>query len=256
MIRFAAFFVASILLSSGAAFAERIESTDTIVLRGHPQILHLYGPRGGRPVVVSSGDGGWIHLAPHVAETLAARGFFVVGFDVKAYLSSFTTTRGALDASLEPDDYLALARYAQRGSSIRPLLIGVSEGAGLSILAASAPTTKAAILGVIGLGLPDMNELGWRWKDSLIYVTHAHPNEPMFSAATFAERMAPVPLAAIHSTHDEYVPLSEVQRVLGHAATAKRLWIVNAANHSFSDNLSALDDSLADAIGWVDTHAH
>jgi type IV secretory pathway VirJ component len=28
---------------------------------------------------VSSGDGGWIHLAPHVAEVLAAKGFFVVG---------------------------------------------------------------------------------------------------------------------------------------------------------------------------------
>ena len=36
----------------------------------------------------------------------------------------------------------------------------------------------------------------------------------------------------------------------------QRMWIVNAANHSFSDNLSALDDSLSDAIGWVDTHAH
>ena len=44
----------------------------------------------GAPVIVSSGDGGWIHLGPHVAEILAARGYFVVGFDVKAYLESFT----------------------------------------------------------------------------------------------------------------------------------------------------------------------
>ena len=43
------------------------------------------------PVIVSSGDGGWIHLGPHVAEVLAAKGFFVVGFDVKAYLESFTS---------------------------------------------------------------------------------------------------------------------------------------------------------------------
>jgi hypothetical protein len=26
------------------------------------------------------------------------------------------------------------------------------------------PATKAVISGVIGLGLPDLSELGWRWK--------------------------------------------------------------------------------------------
>ena len=63
----------------------------TLVIRGHAQSLHLYGTRGGPPVIVSSGDGGWMHLGPHVAETLAAKGFFVVGFDVRAYLESFTS---------------------------------------------------------------------------------------------------------------------------------------------------------------------
>ena len=52
---------------------------------------YTYGARGGSPVIVSSGDGGWIHLGPHVAEMLAAQGFFVVGFDVKGYLDSFTS---------------------------------------------------------------------------------------------------------------------------------------------------------------------
>ena len=34
-------------------------------------------------MIISSGDGGWIHLGPHVAEVLAAKGYFVVGFDAK-----------------------------------------------------------------------------------------------------------------------------------------------------------------------------
>ena len=42
--------------------------------------------------------------------------------------------------------------------------MGVSEGAGLSVLAATDPLTKTETLGVVGLGLPDLNELGWRWK--------------------------------------------------------------------------------------------
>ena len=88
----------------------------------------------------------------------------------------------------------------------------MSEGAGLSVLAATDPRTKRAIAGVIGLGLPDLNELGWRWRDSLIYVTHGTPNEPTFSAAAIVDRVASTPLGAIHSTRDEFVPLAEVQQ--------------------------------------------
>ena len=61
---------------------------------------------------------------------------------------------------------------------------------------------------MIGLGLPDLNELGWRWKDALIYLTHGTPNEPTFSVSAIVDRVAPVPLGAIHSTHDEFVPVA------------------------------------------------
>ena len=122
----------------------------------------------------------------------------------------------------------------------RPILIGVSEGAGLSVLAATDPRTKTAIAGVIGLGLPDLNELGWRWKDSLIYVTHSVPERADVQRCGDCRARRPAPLAAIHSTHDEFVPLAEVQRVLDAAKEPKRLWIVNASDHRFSDNLDGV----------------
>jgi len=50
--------------------------TTTITIRGKTQVLRLYGARTGAPIVVASGDGGWLHLGPHVAEMLAAKGFF------------------------------------------------------------------------------------------------------------------------------------------------------------------------------------
>ena len=49
-----------------------------VTLRGRTQTLHLYGARGGLPVIVSSGDGGWIHVGPDVAALLASHGYFVV----------------------------------------------------------------------------------------------------------------------------------------------------------------------------------
>lgn len=227
------------------------QSTVPIALRGHTQWLRLYGVRGRPPVIVSSGDGGWVHLGPHVAEVLAARGFFVVGFDVKAYLSSFTSGHTTLRAADEPGDYKVLADFAATGSDRRPILVGVSEGAGLSVLAATDPTTRSAIAGIVGLGLPDINELGWRWRDALIYVTHGVPNEPTFSTAGIIGRVAPCPLAAIHSTTDEFVPLAEIRRVMAAAQEPRRLWIVRAADHRFSDNLAEFDQRLSEALAWI-----
>jgi alpha-beta hydrolase superfamily lysophospholipase len=231
------------------------QTRETVTIRGQPQSLRLYGARGGIPVIVSSGDGGWIHLGPHVAEVLAAHGFFVVGLDVKAYLERFTSGTATLRPEDEPGDFEVIANFAARGSRAKPIFIGVSEGAGLSVLAASDPRIKSQIAGVIGLGLPDRNELGWRWKDGLIYLTHGIPNEPTFSTAAIVDRVAPVPLAAIHSTHDEFVPVAEVQRLLDRAKEPKKLWIVEAGDHRFSDNLAEFDRCLLEAINWITQHS-
>lgn len=233
----------------------RAQATETISIRGHGQSLRLYGSRGGVPVIVSSGDGGWIHLGPHVAEALAAKGFFVVGFDVKVYLSSFTSGKVTLRPEDEPGDYKVLADFAGRGSTQKPILIGVSEGAGLSVLAATDPRTKESLGGIVALGLPNINELGWRWKDALIYVTHGAPNEPSFSTAAIINRLSMTPLAAIHSTRDEFVPLAEVQKILEVAREPKRLWVVKASDHRFSDNLAEFDQRLVEAIAWVRANA-
>ena len=119
------------------------------------------------------------------------------------------------------------------------------------MLAATDPQTKAAISGVIGIGLPDRNELGWRWKDSLIYLTHRVPNEPTFSAAATVARIAPLPLALVQSTHDEFVPLADARRIFDRASTPKQLWLVEASNHRFSNNLPEFDARLMEAIEWI-----
>jgi hypothetical protein len=228
------------------------EVRDTLMLRGRAQSLHIYGARGsGPPVVVSSGDGGWLHLAPRVASMLAARGFFVVGFDTKAYLESFTSEKATLRPGDVPLDYRVLADYAAGGSERKPVFVGVSEGAGLSVLAAADPAAKSSVAGVIGLGLPDVNELGWRWKDAVIYLTHGVPDEPTFRTSEVARRLDPLPLAAIHATSDEFVPLAEVQRVLDAAGGPTRLWVIRASNHRFSDNPAELDRCLLEAIAWI-----
>jgi type IV secretory pathway VirJ component len=227
------------------------QTTDTVRIRDHQLTVHVYGTRGGTPVIVSSGDGGWVHLGPQVAALLAARGFFVVGFDVKAYLESFTSSTTTLRMDDVPGDYRTLLAYAARGSSDKPVLVGVSEGAGLSVLAASDTSTKSLLGGVVALGLPDVNELGWRWKDALIYVTHGVPKEPTFKTRDVVAGVAPLPLAAIHSTNDEFVPVSQARDLLAQAGRPSTLWVVPARDHRFSDNRPEFERRLTEAFTWI-----
>jgi len=89
----------------------------------------------------------------------------------------------------------------------------------------------------------------------MISITHGVPKEPTFSAAAIVDRVAPTPLAAIHSTQDEFVPLSEARKVLAAAKEPKKLWIVTASGHAFSDNLPEFDRRLIEAIAWVTANA-
>jgi alpha-beta hydrolase superfamily lysophospholipase len=248
--RRSALIAGSLILLAAATLLAGQERTDLLALRGRRQALHLYGPPRGAPVIVSSGDGGWIHLGPQVAEMLAARGFFVVGFDSKAYLEGFTSATTALTPGDVAGDFRTLMGYASGATGQRPLLVGISEGAGLTVLAAADPATPASA-GVIAIGLGDRNELAWRWKDTVIYLTHGVPSEPTFSAVALAGRIAPTPLAVISSSHDEYVPKADIDRIMAAARAPKRLWMIDAADHRFSDQPEQLASSLADAMVWV-----
>ena len=112
-------------------------------------------------------------------------------------------------------------------------------------------SSRALLRGLRPPGQGDANELGWRWKDALIDLTHGVPNEPRFSTIAVAGRVAPTPLAVINSTHDEFVPAGEVDRIVAAAQQPKRLWTIAAADHRFSDKQIELAARLAEAIDWV-----
>lgn len=244
-------FLVAALLAAAVAPSSAAEPTASVTVRGRPQKVHLYGPRDGDPVVVASGDGGWIHLGPVAAEFLGAQGYSVVGVDCKAYLASFTEGKKTLSPRDVPADFLVFLDYARGDRPAKALLVGVSLGAGLAVLAASDPGVQATVEGVLALGLPNLNELAWRFRDSLIYLTHKVPNEPTFVAADYVPRLSSVPLAAIHSTHDEFVPLAEVKALMALPGGPKRLWVIEAGNHRFSDKKGELERGILEAIGWI-----
>jgi hypothetical protein len=227
------------------------ESQQTISIRGKEQQLHLLGPQNGVPIILTSGDLGWAGLVVHVAELLSERGYCVIGLSSKAYLGSFTTKNSALNPRDVPGDFEVLINFAAGLTSSKPILAGVSEGAGLSVLAATEPAIKQKIQGILGLGLPDQNELGWKWADFTIWVTKEAPDEPSFMVEDIIAKVSPVPLAEIHSTHDEFLPLEKAKLMFAMAGEPKRMWVIEASNHRFSDNRDELDRRIIEALEWI-----
>lgn len=239
--------IASLLFASILPFGSQ-GATRAITLSGHEQKLHLYGAATGRPVILASGDGGWLHLAPHVAEQLAARGYFVIGMDAKSYLSSGAGSQTLTPRDIAHDYNTLLSTFA---AGRRAILAGVSEGAGLSVVAAADSHDQEHISGVVTFGLGERNELAWHWKDSLIYVTKRVPSEPTFNASDFVPHLSPVPLAFIRSTHDEFVPQTESDHLIAAASSPVRAWTIAAGDHRFSDNLTELDRATLQAFDWI-----
>ena len=227
------------------------QTENNVDIRGKNQKLNLYGSPGNAPVVLSSGDLGWAGLVVYVAEFLSSQGYYVVGLNTKLYLASFTSKNSALDPRDVSGDYKTLIALAGQRTSMKPILVGISEGAGLSVLAATDPEVKTCIRGVLALGLPDQNELGWKWQDFTIWITKKTPNEPSFMVEDIIGKVSPLPLAEIHSTHDEFLPLEKAKAMFSKAGEPKKMWVIEATNHRFSDNRPELDHRMLEALEWI-----
>ena len=246
--------IGAALLSLSPAVSLRAESRSAVlshetlsvdVLRGRSQ-------RAERGVVVmASGDAGWRGLAKDLGEKLADRGYDIVGLDSKVYLTAGTKRAGSLTPEAVQEDYLRLVRTARQWFPDRPIVLaGVSEGAGLSILAAADRRVAARINGVLGLGTPDTVTLAWHFWNWTVWVTHKEPDEPSVPTAPYLAALAPTPVLLVHSTHDEYVPVEVARELFAHAQEPRRMAVLEARNHAFSDARGPLLTSVLEALRW------
>jgi hypothetical protein len=55
----------------------------------------------------------------------------------------------------------------------------------------------------------------------------------------------------VQSTRDEYVPASDYRRFLALARDPKRLVLIEASNHRFTDRLPELQQQLQAGLAWI-----
>ena len=255
--------VAATLLVLYAATGSRPlppEGKNALVIRGQQQDVYFYPAQGGvknaPKVLFLCGNGGWLKSAPEVADAMAKMGYDVYGFDTKNYLESFTTEAGALKESDVQNDLAEVAKWMRTRWGERVTLAGQSTGAGLAALAAAEPRNKSLFKGVVAFGFSDKNELGWRTRDDITYVTGDDPDEPMFSASDYVGKVAPLPLCVIHSSGDQFIGRDESDALFAAAQQPKLYKLVEADNHVFDGNTEGFYNALREGLGWVEQNTH
>lgn len=238
-----------------AAVAVAAPEKISVPVRGQTLTLALYSPGGPSKgtIVIGSGDVGWVGLAVTVAEEFSSSGYAVVGINVRQYLAAFTAGKSHLSVGDVPGDYRVLVEHARGRLALpRPIVLaGVSEGAGLAVLAAAEAKNRDWIDGVITLGLPAMSELAWRWSDMSAWILKRDAAEPSFSAFEYLPRIAPVPLCMIQSRKDEYVPPADYQRFVAIAGEPKKQILIDASNHRFTDRRADLHQAIVEGLAWI-----
>jgi alpha-beta hydrolase superfamily lysophospholipase len=246
--------VLALLFVALPASAKGTEGLDVHV-RGKTLSLAIYrpaaAPRG--TIIMGSGDVGWVGLAVSMAQQLNADGYLVVGLNVRQYLSTFAEGKSHLSETDVPRDYGIIADLLRRQNLLPGpvILSGVSEGAALSALAASDRSNHGWVDGVIAMGLPEVAELAWHWSDVPAWIFKKDANEPSFHAHEIIASVSPVPLALIQSTKDEYVPEADYRRLFDTARDPKKLFLIEASNHRFTDKPRELRAAYASALDWV-----
>ncbi len=249
--------LAAILLLAlgGAARAAGVQHID-FPLRGKTLTLTVYRPALAQPlgtIVMGSGDVGWVGLAVDMSEYLSDKGYTIIGLNVRQYLGAFTSGSATLTTGEPPGDYEQLYRFlAERKLVTPPVFVsGVSEGAALAVLAGSRAQNRVWLNGVMTMGLPPTAELGWRWSDFTSWITKKDSGEPMFMPKEFVPAIAPLPLCMIQSTRDEYVSESDYRTFEKLAHDPKKLVLIAASNHRFTDRRKELQTEVLGCLAWM-----
>jgi hypothetical protein len=249
----------ALLLASAPPARATAEQRIDVPIRGKALTISVYRSALAQPhgtIFMGSGDVGWVGLAVDMAEYLSNKGYTVVGINVRLYLGAFTSGKTTLTTREPAGDYSSLFHFLTARRLITPpvFVSGVSEGAALAVLAGAGAENRSWVNGVMTMGLPPTAELGWRWSDFTSWITKKDSDEPMFMPKEFVPAIAPLPLCMIQSTRDEYVTEADYRLFEKVARDPKRLVLIDAGNHRFTDRRKELQVEILGCLAWMRDH--
>ena len=245
---------AAFLLSSCAANPRPAVPAQFVSLNSHSLQLHFENADAPptRPLLVyATGDGGMHRKDLDTYRHLAALGDPIVGFDARDYVKHLgKDTRSTTPEKLARDysEIIVRAKQALALDAHCPVvLVGVSRGAGLAVVAAGQ--LRDSITGVVAVALTQEEEYV-RWH-RIVSLPH-EPHQPvMVDVYEYVTQLANLPIAVVQSTHDQYLPAAAARERFGPDTPCRWLQAIEASNHNFSGARTRMYDAVRAALDWV-----
>jgi hypothetical protein len=217
-------------------------------LNAHPLTLHL--TPGVRPpdhlVVYATGDGGWRGKDRDVYAQLASWGYSAVGFSAPEYLKHLPGADGTTTPARLASDFAEIIDVGRTSLGVpvssAVVLVGVSRGADLVVVAAGQPGLQPELGGVVAMALTREEE----------YVHRRRRPGVALELYTYLPQLRDVPLSVIQSTRDNYLPAESARELFGNDTATRTFHAIDARNHSFAGARPALYSALRASLAWVE----
>jgi len=211
-------------------------------------------------ILYATSDGGWSGTSKALFRHLAERGYPLVGISSRNYLKGVGRDREFITPDRLAEDLASIIATAKRDLNLPDatptILVGMSRGAGLMVVAAAQQALQPRPAGAVALSLTRETD----------YVRH-HLMWRRRSAKRAASTMADgrvltyprlksafdMPIAVIQSTHDRYLPAAEARVLFGPDTGARRFIEVESRSHGFGGARDAMFRELDGALDWVES---
>ena len=223
--------------------------------------LHLRCARPKTPrsptflVIFASGDGGMRGGSKAIYKHMAEQGHYVAAFSSREALKPVKSSGKLMTFPELAADIAALMREGRRllelPESTPTVVSGVSRGASMVVFAAGEPSLQPNVCGAVAIALTRETD-NTKAPDPAERGTSIRLDEKggilLYPAL---ERLGSIPVAVIQSTHDNYVPSAESRRLMGPDTPTRRLYEVEASNHSFGGGQDKMLRDVDKALNWI-----
>jgi predicted alpha/beta hydrolase family esterase len=230
---------------------EPFSSSRTVVrVQGEWLSVRLSQPTAVSPqmplVLFITGDGGWRGKDLDAFNHLIGWGYPVVGVSAPEYLRHLAGE--LIGPQALADDIATIIAVGDKGlhlaASIPVLLVGVSRGADLVVVAAAQRSLRAPVQGVLAVALTKEEEYVRRRR---------RPEASLLARPYVALRRVVAPVCVIQSTNDEYVSAADARQLFGPDTNDRQFHAIESRNHSFSDARDELYATMRTSLHWIET---
>lgn len=241
-------------LASACAHPHPTVPDQFVSLNRHSLRLHFENSGAAPPqplLVYATGDGGMHRKDLETFRRLAALGDPIVGFDARDYVKHLGAGSPATTPERLAEDYTRIIERARSTLDVdrqRPVvLVGVSRGAGLAVVAAGQ--LCGAIAGVVAVALTGEEEYVHWYRH--LPLPHEPHQAVMVNVYEYLAELGSLPVAVVQSTHDHYLPAAKARERFGPDTNSRWLQPIEAANHSFGGAREQMYEAIQKAVEWV-----